>query len=185
MEYNASERELLLGCAKDSIGYGLVHHSIMKLEVDQYPSHLREIRASFVTLHIDKRLRGCIGTLFANLPLIIDINNNAFNAAFHDPRFPALTIQEFDNILLDISVLSKPTPLNVNSEDDLLSKLQPGVDGLILTDGNHRATFLPSVWEQLPNPKDFVIHLKNKAGWPSNYWSDSIVVETYTAELIS
>lgn len=184
-EYNQAERKILLQTAKDSIAYGLLHHTPSTIVSNNYPEHLQQPRACFVTLHLHKNLRGCIGSIIASQPLIIDVANNAFSAAFNDPRFSPLTDHEFKHITLDISVLTPPQELNVTSEADLLRQLRPGVHGLILSDNGHRATFLPSVWEQLPNPADFVIHLKNKAGLPINYWSDTITIETYTTELIA
>lgn len=185
MAYNQEERVLLLRTAKDSISHGLKHHAPPPLHLDQFPPSLLEPRSCFVTLHLNKRLRGCIGSLTAIQPLIVDVTVNAFKAAFQDPRFSPLTPTEFEHLELEISVLSPAQVLTVTDEADLLAKLQPGVHGLVLSDQGHRATFLPSVWQQLPNPKDFVIHLKNKAGWTNDYWSNSMKVETYTAELIS
>lgn len=185
MEFDQEERQILLQIAKDSIECGLKHNMPMNIHMDDYSQHLRDKRSCFVTLHKNSRLRGCVGSLVATLPLVVDVTMNAFKAAFQDPRFHPLTVNEFSHITLDISVLSQPEPLLVSSEADLLSKLRPGTDGLILSDRGHRATFLPSVWQQIPNPTDFVMHLKNKAGWPSDYWSDTIKAETYTAELLT
>lgn len=184
-EYNLEERKILLKTAHDSIQSGLDKNTALSILLSNYPEHLLQIRACFVTLHLNNNLRGCIGSLIASQPLVVNVSQNAFNAAFGDPRFPKLNAAEFKQIKMDISVLSKPTPLSVASEGDLLKKLQPGVHGVILADGGRKATFLPSVWDQLPNPADFVIHLKNKAGWSDDYWSNTMQVETYTAELIS
>lgn len=184
-EYTDIERKVLLQTAIDSITYGIQHNAHIPINLDNYAQHLQEIRSCFVTLHLAKQLRGCIGSLIASRPLIIDVATNAFSAAFNDPRFQPLTNNELKHITLDISVLSQPTPMQVSSEADLLHKLRPGIDGLILSDTGHKATFLPSVWEQLPNTADFVSHLKNKAGWPSNYWSNTIAIATYTTEFIS
>lgn len=183
-EFTQQERSILLTAATDSIAYGLTHYKIMPLQLDQYSAHLQQPRACFVTLRIAGNLRGCIGTLEAYEPLILDVVTNAYKAAFQDPRFAPVISSELERLSLDISVLTKPIPLQVESEAALLRKLRPGIDGLILSDQGHRATFLPSVWEELPEPRDFVSHLKNKAGWPSNYWSNTISIETYTTELI-
>lgn len=184
-EYSDIERKTLLQTAKNSIAYGIEHHSLMTTVLNNYTPHLQETRACFVTLHIGNQLRGCIGSIIASRPLIIDVTANAFSAAFQDPRFTPLHKNELEKITIDISILSVPQPLEVASEQDLLKKLRPGIDGLILSDLGRKATFLPSVWEQLPNPKDFVSHLKNKAGWKSDYWSNTIVIATYTTEFIS
>jgi AmmeMemoRadiSam system protein A len=138
-----------------------------------------------VTLHLGKQLRGCIGSLQGYQPLIVDVAMNAFNAAFRDPRFLPMTESELPKISLDISVLSKSQPMHFSSEADLLSQLRPGIDGLIISDHGHRGTFLPSVWEQLPDPATFLSHLKTKAGLPTNYWSNTLTVQRYTTELIS
>ncbi len=185
MTFNVQEKEILLNTARNSIAHGLEKHAPPPLELNNFPKTLLEPGACFVTLHLNKALRGCIGSLVATQPLIVDVTSNAFKAAFQDPRFQPLQLKEFAALELEISVLSKPIPMPVTSEADLIAKLKPGIHGLILSDHGRRATFLPSVWEQLPNPNDFVIHLKNKAGWPNDYWSHTIQVQTYTAELLS
>lgn len=184
-EYDSKHKTILLEAARTAILTKLQTQKIMDIELINYPPKLCLIGACFVTLHLNRQLRGCIGSLTAYQPLIIDVTKNAYNAAFQDPRFKALTIEEYPHLELEISVLSTPQPLGFASEADLLTKLRPGIDGLILSDGAHRGTFLPSVWEQLPNPVDFLNHLKNKAGLPTNYWSDTISIENYTTELIS
>lgn len=185
MTFGPVEREILLRIAKTSITYGLEHHTPMVVTLENYPTSLHVTRSCFVTLHANGKLRGCVGSLIATEALAINVAQNAYNAAFADPRFKPLTPEEFKTVVLDISVLSQPRAMPVTSEADLLQKLQPGVHGLILSDQGKHATFLPSVWQQLPKPVDFVNHLKNKAGWPSNYWSNTMSVETYTAELIA
>lgn len=183
--FEQAERSIILQTARDSIAQGITQHHPMDLDLSKYPAILLEPGASFVTLHLDKRLRGCIGSLQAYQPLIADVAINAFNAAFKDPRFLPMTEVEASKISLDISVLSKPQPMRFNSEADLLSQLQPGIDGLIISDHGHRGTFLPSVWEQLPDPSTFLNHLKAKAGFPTNYWSNTLTIQRYTTELIS
>ena len=142
-------------------------------------------RATFVTLNKFGELRGCIGHLEAIQPLIADVAENAFNAAFRDPRFQPVTASEFGDLEVHISVLSPPEPMVFTSEADLLRQIRPGIDGLILEDGAYRGTFLPSVWEQLPDPAQFLAHLKMKAGLPPNYWSDTLKVSRYTTESFS
>ena len=129
-------------------------------------------------------LHGCIGTLEAERSLIIDVVKNAYAAAFRDPRFAALTRSEFQHLDIHISVLSRPEPVHCTSEGDLLRQLRPGVDGLTLIEGRQRGTFLPAVWETLPGPREFLHHLKQKAGLPVDYWSDTIRFERYTADSI-
>jgi AmmeMemoRadiSam system protein A len=147
-----------------------------------YISGEGEDLACFVTLWKDGELRGCIGSLRAERPLAEEVAQRAVDAAFHDPRFPPLRPEELDQVDIEISVLQPPEPLEVMDEADLLRKLRPGVDGLILADGSHRATFLPSVWEQLPAPRDFVRQLKRKAGLSADHWSATLRFERYGAE---
>jgi hypothetical protein len=127
---------------------------------------LREHRASFVTLTLAERLRGCIGSLEAHRPLGEDVASNARSAALRDPRFPPLTPAEFDRVSVEVSVLSAPVLLPFGDHDELVAQLRPGVDGLILACEGRRGTFLPQVWEQLPEPEAFLAHLKQKAGLP-------------------
>jgi len=127
-------------------------------------------------------LRGCIGTLQAYRPLVEDVAKNAYAAAFRDPRFAALSAHEFAQLHYHISILNPTEALRVNNEAELLAQLRPGVDGLVLEDQHYRSTFLPAVWENLPQPKQFVQHLKEKAGLPASYWSETIRFERYTVE---
>jgi AmmeMemoRadiSam system protein A len=136
--------------------------------------------ASFVTLHIAEQLRGCIGSLIAHRPLGNDVRSNARAAAFADPRFPPVTAAELAAITIEVSVLSAPIPLTFTSRADALANLRPGVDGVILTARGQRATFLPQVWEELPDPEVFIAHLMRKAGLPATFWDDSVRLERYT-----
>jgi AmmeMemoRadiSam system protein A len=146
------------------------------------PEWLNRPAATFVTLTQDGQLRGCIGTLEAHRPLIEDVENNARSAAFSDPRFPPLEEHELARTRVEVSVLSRPEPMGFTDEGDALSHLRPGVDGLILEAGWHRATFLPQVWEQLPDPDEFMAHLKRKAGLAPDYWSDDVRLSRYSVE---
>jgi len=180
--YDTDLRLSLLGVAARSIAHGLEQGVVLRPDPEAYPEALRETRATFVTLQIEGDLRGCIGVLEARRPLVVDVAHNAFAAAFEDPRFPRLRPSEFAQLELHISVLTPPEPLAFDSEHDLLRRIRPGRDGLILTAGAHRGTFLPSVWEQLPDPVDFLAHLKRKAGLPLGYWSTDIQVSRYGTE---
>ena len=131
--------------------------------IGQYP-YLATNCATFVTLHYDHELRGCIGSLLARRALIDDILGNALSAAFHDPRFRALHVSEFSQLFLEVSLLSTPEILEYKDFNDLLKKVKPFVDGLILVHNNYQGTFLPQVWEQLPSPEQFLEHLSYKAG---------------------
>ena len=127
---------------------------------------------TFVTLKIDNQLRGCIGSLSATAPIVSGVRENALNAAFHDPRFPPLRQTELDALHVEVSVLTEPVPLAYTDADDLMSRLMPGVDGVIIKKGLASATFLPQVWEQLPQPDSFLSHLCTKAGLPASQWRE-------------
>ena len=129
-----------------------------------------------------QQLRGCIGTLEACRPLAEDVSRNAWAAAFRDPRFPPLQESELAGLDIHISVLSEAEPVTFGSEQDLLGRIRPGVDGLILEERSARGTFLPSVWESLPEPEQFLAHLKLKAGLPADYWSASVRMWRYTTQ---
>ena len=181
--YTPAQKQQLLDLARTAIQKRLQGESFTVPTWD-YPASLRVPRASFVTLHVDAQLHGCIGTLEARRPLVEDVAHNARAAAFEDPRFPALTAPEFERLHIHISVLGVPEPMQFESEEGLLRQLRPHVDGLILEEGPHRGTFLPSVWEQLPEAREFLRSLKRKAGLPADYWSERIRVQRYTVESI-
>lgn len=175
-------QEQLLDLAVDSIRHGLSHGQALRVQAADYPDALQQMGASFVTLHRLGELRGCIGMLEAVRPLVEDVVENAYAAAFRDPRFPPLNAAELDGLDLHISILSPSSPMSFDSEQDLIHQLQAGEDGLILKEGLRRGTFLPSVWESLPSPEQFLHHLKLKAGLPADYWSDTLTVERYHTE---
>lgn len=127
-----------------------------------------------------RRLRGCIGTLEPRLPLRADVAANAVAAATRDRRFPPVTADELPRIAIEVCVLSPAAPLPVADEAEALARLRPGVDGVVLACDGRRATFLPQVWDKLPHPRDFLVHLKAKAGFPRDFWSDHIALSTYT-----
>jgi AmmeMemoRadiSam system protein A len=135
--------------------------------------------ATFVTLFCRSELRGCIGTLKAHRPLGIDVRVNALAAAFHDPRFPALKDREFEELSVEVSLLSPAEKLYVADEAELLARLQPGIDGVILDYAGRRATFLPQVWASLPEPRAFIVELKRKAGLREEFWSAAMNVFRY------
>ena len=138
--------------------------------------------ATFVTLTQHGQLRGCIGSLEAVRPLGEDIEVNARASAFNDPRFPPLSKAELAATTVEVSVLSKPEPMQFTGRDDALRQLRPDIDGLVLEYGPHRATFLPQVWQQLPEPERFLSHLMLKAGLPAYFWSGDIKLLRYTVE---
>ncbi len=146
------------------------------------PDWLEQKGATFVTLTRNGELRGCIGSLEARRSLGEDVEENARMAAFGDPRFPPLSKEEFADTQVQVSVLSPAEPIFFTDEADALRQLRPGVDGVILKYGRHRATFLPQVWRQLPEPRDFLAHLKLKAGLPPDFWAEGLRLYRYTVE---
>ena len=176
------ERGRLLEVARQAISHELYQYVSLKVDTAAFSPSLNRPGAAFVTLKIEGRLRGCIGSLEPRRPLVLDVARNAGAAAFNDPRFPRLGRDEFERIEIEISILSPATPIAFTSEEDLIRQLRPGMDGLILIEGTHRGTFLPSVWEQIPGPAEFLQHLKKKAALPADYWSDTIEVLRYTTE---
>jgi hypothetical protein len=138
--------------------------------------------ATFVTLHLDGELRGCIGSLDARRPLGEDVAFNARAAAFHDPRFEPLSAGEYGDVSVEVSVLSPRTPLVVASEAEAARRLRPGVDGVYLEFEGRAATFLPQVWENLPDPIEFLAALRHKARLPARFWDPGIRLTRYTGE---
>jgi AmmeMemoRadiSam system protein B/AmmeMemoRadiSam system protein A len=138
--------------------------------------------ATFVTLTQNGQLRGCIGSLEAHRPLDQDVRANAVAAAFRDPRFSPLTLAELPHTRVEVSLLSMPQPMSFSSEADALRQLRPNVDGVIFIAGTHRSTFLPQVWEQLPDPRLFMAHLKQKAGLPADWWSAEVQLQRYEVQ---
>ena len=169
-QLTGEEGKHLLSVARKTIQEALSE----KKEKD--PSHsfvspkYSEKRGTFVTLTLNGALRGCIGHITPQEPLIEGVRTNAINAAFHDPRFRPLSNNEFESIKIEISVLTEPKPLPYSDVNDLLMKLRPGIDGVIIKRGFHQATFLPQVWEQLPDKKAFLTHLCLKAGLDKDLW---------------
>lgn len=182
MSLSSEARRELLHLARRSIELGLSHGSLQPFPDMAPASELDEHRATFITLRTGEQLRGCCGSIEATRPLAHDVWRNAWASAFCDPRFPALTQEELPRLRIHISVLTDPEPMLVESEEALIHALRPGKDGLILELGSARATFLPAVWEQLPDPASFVQQLKLKAGWSANFWSPQIRVARYATE---
>jgi len=178
---SADVRRELLSLARQSIEAGLREGRRAPYPGSVLPEDIG-VRCSFVTLRIERELRGCCGTINPERHLAEDVWRNAWAAAFSDPRFTALTAAEYPCSDLHISVLSPLEPLVVASEVELLNVMRPHRDGLVLELGGSRATFLPAVWEQLQRPVDFLRQLKLKAGWSADFWSSQIQVFRYTAE---
>ena len=166
---------VLLGLARGAIASGLGHH----MGLPASAPWLREPGACFVTLTVGGQLRGCIGSLEPRRSLLEDVRANAAAAAFRDPRFPPLTAEEFDATRIEVSLLSPLEPMPVTGQADALRQLVPGVDGVVLEWRRHRGTFLPQVWQELPDPRDFLAQLKRKAGLDPDFWADDIRLSRY------
>lgn len=171
--FTKEERNFLLDLARRSIKQYIEKGTKLDIKPSEVKSErLLDERACFVSLHEGKELRGCIGSLEATRPLVLDVVHNAIASAFEDPRFHPLTKEELEKVTISISVLTKPEPFTVSGPDDLLKKLIPNKHGLILQQGIARATFLPVVWGQLPDKEQFLSHLSMKAGLPPEGWKD-------------
>ena len=177
-------KKILLRLARQTIEEELGQQAtnpVAEEELDDL--ELRQHRGVFVTLNLDGMLRGCIGSLLGLEPLVAGVRRQAINAALRDNRFPLLTVNELPEVVIEISVLTPPQNLEYTDSADLISRLRPSIDGVILKiPGGAGATFLPQVWEQLPEPKTFLRHLCLKAGLPAESWQHGdLTVQTYQA----
>lgn len=177
-----ADQRSLIALARESIEAGLTIRACSPVPRRDVAAALQVQRAAFVTLYVSGALRGCIGSIEAHYPLFVEVWRNAAAAAFSDPRFPVLSPAEWPDASIHISVLEPLQPLPAASEQALLDRLQPGIDGLVLQLDETRATFLPSVWEQLPTRQDFLDQLKAKAGWPATFWSERMQAWRYGTE---
>lgn len=175
---------VLLGLAREAIEtrLGLETLPLQDTGDDRW---LGEPGATFVTLHVPgpgghPRLRGCIGTIEPYRTLGEDVQGNARAAAFSDPRFPPLRPEEYEDLAVEVSVLSPREPVTYRDRADLVAQLRPGIDGLVLEYGGRRGTYLPQVWEQIADPSDFLASLVVKARLPQGFWSDDITIWRYT-----
>ncbi|MCC6300917.1 MAG: AmmeMemoRadiSam system protein A [Anaerolineales bacterium] len=178
------EQQTLLRLAREALTLRVGGEKLPQLELSSLPPRLREEGASFVTLTIRGELRGCIGALEAYQPLAQDVREHAVAAAFEDPRFPPVVERELGAIQIEVSRLTRPLPLPYKDADDLTSKLNPHVDGVILRESlGRRATFLPQVWEKIPDPAKFLNHLCQKMGLNESAWRNKhLEVLTYQVE---
>lgn len=180
------EKKTLLRLARDALQQGVTGQTMPALQLDNLTPTLRTEGASFVTLTIGGQLRGCIGALEPYQPLAEDVREHAVAAALEDPRFPPVTRAEVDRIQIEISRLTFPQDLPYADPDDLLDRLRPKVDGVILRDGFRRATFLPQVWEKIPDKEEFLDNLCYKMGEPPDTWRRKhLEVLTYQVEEFS
>ena len=186
MQPMTSHTDDLIALAARSIEHGLVDAEAGSLDVAGMPDELLETRATFVTLSTPQSgLRGCRGLLEARYPLAIDVWHNAYASAFDDPRFPPVSAHEFVQLDIEISVLGDLAPLVVASEQELRRRLVPQRDGVVLSWRGRRATFLPKVWEDVPDVGEFLAHLKIKAGLTWDFWASDIQIQIYATQIIS
>lgn len=155
------------------------------LQIQQVPRALMSPRATFTTLTLDGRLRGCIGARVATKPLVRDVAESAFKAAFGDPRFPPLRAEELPRLAVEVAILGPMRPWAVADRAALVDGLVPGVDGLVLQDGLRAGLFLPKVWDSLPTAEAFVGQLLRKAGLAPDHWSDTLRVWRFSAETVA
>ncbi len=183
MSLTRQEQEILLSLAREAITRAVHRREPPPVQLEQLPPALQQHGASFVTLTRYGELRGCIGSLEAIRPLALDVQENALAAALHDPRFPPLGPDELDDVRVEISVLSPSVRLEYDGPEDLIAKLRPGIDGVVIEQGWNRATFLPQVWEKLPDPHQFLEYLCAKAYLPADaYRRPGLNVYTYQVE---
>lgn len=167
---------ILLAIARAAIAGALGH----PLQADESPPWLQEPGATFVTLTKHGELRGCIGSLEAHRSLLDDVRANALAAAFRDHRFSPLREDELADVHVEVSLLSPLAPIVFASEQDALRQLRPNIDGIVFEYGAYRSTFLPQVWEQLPDPAQFMAHLKYKAGLAPGFWDEGVKLSRYS-----
>jgi AmmeMemoRadiSam system protein A len=176
-------RQSLLAIARKAIEAAATRRKLGPPDMATLPEEFRAKGACFVTLTRSGQLRGCIGSLEARQPLYLDVQEHAVDAAFNDFRFPPMAESELGEIQIEISVLSAPEPLPYSAPDELPGKLHPGVDGVILSRGLRRATFLPQVWESIPDPHNFLDMLCEKMGADPGLWrEEKLDVYTYRVE---
>lgn len=181
--YSAGERVLLLALARQTVTEVVRHHILPAADVEKFPASFFERKACFVTLTKAGHLRGCIGHITPQEALYLAVMDNAHSAAARDSRFPSVKADEVEAIAIEISVLTEPQWLAFDSPDDLLNKLHPHRDGVVLHIGDHRATYLPQVWEQLPDKTAFLDSLARKAGCgPFDWHRSDTRVQIYQVE---
>jgi AmmeMemoRadiSam system protein A len=184
-DLNAKEKKFCVELARKSISFSLQNEGVLELDREEQfhlPKNLLEKKACFVTLKINNTLRGCIGHLVAIQPLYLDIIENAFSAAFSDPRFPPLHGKEFSKLKIEVSVLTDPFDFEFKDANELLKGLVVGKDGLIIRKGYANATFLPSVWQEIKSKEEFLSHLCMKAGLRPDEWKfPGLKVQKYYA----
>lgn len=183
--YTKQELSVLLDVIRQTIDCYIKGSTLSKLKASDYPTSLLRKGACFVSLHVDGDLQGCIGTTQAQVPLIMEVQRKAWAACCQDRRFTPLQKHQLKGLELEVSVLSEPESLNVANEAELLNYLATHRSGLTLSEGARKALFLPQVWRQIPEPKLFLKHLKQKGGWPADYWSEDIDFATFEVQSLT
>ncbi|MBX3063383.1 MAG: AmmeMemoRadiSam system protein A [Anaerolineae bacterium] len=182
--YSAEEQGILLGIARQTLNAVTAGERRPTLDLNMLPSHIVEQRACFVTLRRDHQLRGCTGTVIARQPLAIEVSVSTERTALDDPRFHPVTAEEAPLLLIELSVLSVPMPLDYERTEDLPQLLRPGIDGVLLQYGTQRATYLPQVWESIPDPENFLTMLTRKMGQAGELWR-MVKLNVYTYQSFS
>ena len=185
MSLSAEHRGTLLQIAYDSVVHGVDCGGPLPLDPEEFDAPLREVRATFVTLKKGGRLRGCIGVTSPVRPLVVDVSHNAHSSSTRDPRFSPVRSEELDDLTISISILTVPERLEVDTRDGLLDALDVGTDGLIIRHGERRAAFLPVMWEQLPDPKEFLACLEDKGRRCVGRWHGGMEAWVFQAEYLS
>ena len=177
------DRKKLLEIARESITRAVRNEQLIRIKLQEHSQLLRDPGASFVTLTIREKLRGCIGTLEANQPLILDVQEHAVAAAMEDYRFPVVREEELQLINIEISRLTPVHLVDYSTPDNLVSKIRVNVDGVLIKASGRRATFLPQVWEKVPDPEQFLSQLCVKMGAPPDLWRGrDVQIYTYQVE---
>ena len=174
----------LLEVARHAIKYGLSYHNPPFLELEKYPDSIKQEAASFVTLRESNVLRGCVGSVDAHLPLVQDVANHAFAAAFKDSRFASINHIEEPVVHIAISVISDLVRINVDSEKQLVDLIEPLKCGVVLSLGGQKATFLPEVWNDVDDGQEFVIRLKQSLDLPAIFLSKDLTIECYQVQTL-
>jgi AmmeMemoRadiSam system protein A len=181
-----TEKRILLKLAREALEIGVKGNALKELNLEELPDRLKQDGVSFVTLMKDEHLRGCIGALEATRPLAQDVQQHAIAAALDDYRFPPVQADELGDITIEISYLTPPVSLKYEVPRELINYLRPGIDGVVIRDGVRRATFLPQVWEKIPEANNFLNMLCQKMGAPPDYWQKKrLEVLTYQVEKFS
>lgn len=173
------DQRTLLEMAREHIQMYLATQRNIRIEESRFSKPLQQITGNYVRLILDNKTRGAVGNLPGRQPLVADINQNAYDAAFEDPRFPPVTREEIRQIIIEITVLTHPQIIVVDNEQQLLDSIHPGEEGLLLSEGVHQSHLMPSDWRRFPDPATFVGELKRKAGLPQDYWSDTLHISRF------